>query len=77
METAKLIQDGSTQMISLPQNYKISGDEVRIYRQGKKIILEPVEKTWGSLFESLNDFPDDFMSAGRKQPEAQDREFFL
>lgn len=76
METVKLIQDGSSQLISLPQNFRISGDEVQLYRQGKKIILEPVEKSWNALFDSLSDFPDDFFSEGRQQPEAQDREFF-
>ena len=76
METAKLIQHGSSQLISLPPNFKISGDEVQLYRQGNKIILEPIEKSWNAFFESLSDFPDDFLPEGRQQPEAQDREFF-
>ncbi len=76
METAKLIQDGFSQLISLPQSFKIPGDEVYLYRQGNKIILEPIEKSWGALFESLSDFPDDFLPEGRQQPESQERKFF-
>lgn len=76
METAKLIQHGSSQLISLPPNFYISGDEVQLYRQGNKIILEPIEKSWDAFFESLSDFPDDFLLEGRQQPEAQEREFF-
>lgn len=76
METVKLIQDGSSQLIRLPINFKISTDEVQLYRQGNKIILEPIEKSWNALFESLIEFPDDFFPDGRQQPEAQVREFF-
>ena len=28
---------------------------------GKQVILEPIETTWDSLFESLSEFPEDFM----------------
>ena len=38
---------------------------------------EPViETTWDSLFDSLSEFPEDFMEDGRNQPDMQKRESF-
>lgn len=59
------------------RNLEIIGEaaaEVKIYRQGNRVILEPIADTWDSLFESLNEFPDDFLKEGRTQPAMQDRE---
>jgi antitoxin VapB len=74
METAKLFQNGSSQAVRLPKAFRISGDEVKIFKNGNQIILEPLELTWDSLFESLSEFPEDFMEEGRNQPDMQKRE---
>lgn len=74
METAKLFQNGSSQAVRLPKKFRMPGDVVKISRKGNKIILEPLEPTWDSLFASLNDFPEDFMADGRNQPDMQKRE---
>ena len=76
METAKLFQNGSSQAVRLPKKYRIQGSEVKIYKKGKQIILEPIETTWDLLFESLSEFPEDFMKDGRNQPAMQKREPF-
>lgn len=76
METAKLFQNGSSQAVRLPKAYRISGKEVKIFKKGKQIIIEPIEATWVSFFESLNDFPEDFMQDGRHQGAMQKRESF-
>jgi len=76
METAKLFQNGSSQAVRLPKEFRIPGNEVKIFKQGNQVILEPIEKTWDSLFESLSEFPDDFMQDGRNQPDMQKREVF-
>ena len=76
MEIAKLFQNGSSQAVRLPKAFRLPGDEVKIYKQGNRVILEPMETTWNELFESLNEFPDDFMAEGRNQPAMQERESF-
>ena len=76
METAKLFQNGNSQAVRLPKAFRIPGNEVRIYKKGNQVILEPIEMTWDSLFESLNEFPEDFMKNGRNQPSMQKRELF-
>lgn len=74
MDTAKLFQNGSSQAVRLPKKFRMPGGIVKISRKGNKVILEPLELTWDSLFDSLNDFPEDFMEDGRCQPDMQKRE---
>ena len=76
MEIAKLFQNGSSQAVRLPKAFRLPGDEVKIFKQGNRVILEPMETTWDELFESLNEFPEDFMEEGRNQPAMQERETF-
>ncbi len=76
METAKIFKNGNSQAVRLPREFRISGNQVRIFRKGKQVILEPIETTWDQLFEALSDFPDDFLKEGRNQPDMQKRESF-
>jgi antitoxin VapB len=76
METAKLFQNGSSQAVRLPKAFRIPGNEVKIFKNGNQVILEPIETTWDSLFDSLGEFPEDFMEDGRNQPTVQKRESF-
>jgi antitoxin VapB len=41
---AKIFNNGRSQAVRLPRDFRFEGDEVKITREGKKIILEPVEK---------------------------------
>jgi len=53
------------------------GNEVFIKKQGQSIILLPIEKSWNSLFESLNLFEKD-LKLERNQPlDRQKREPLL
>lgn len=74
MATAKLFQNGNSQAVRLPKEFRIPGTEVKIYKRGNQVILEPMESTWDPLFESLEEFPEDFLKDGRNQPVAQERE---
>ena len=76
METAKLFQNGSSQAVRLPKAFRIPGKEVKIFKKGNQVILEPIEVTWDPLFESLSEFPEDFLKEGRDQPAMQERESF-
>lgn len=76
METAKLFQNGSSQAVRLPKAFRFPGDEVKIFKQGNRVVLEPIETTWDALFEALNEFPEDFMKDGRNQLSIQERELF-
>lgn len=76
MEKAKLFQNGNSQAVRLPKAFRFSCQEVKIFKNGNQVVLEPIETSWDSLFESLNEFPEDFMEVGRKQPTMQKRASF-
>jgi len=73
MRTAKIFQNGQSQAVRLPKEFRFEEDEVFIKKQGNATVLLPVKNPWKSLFDSLNHFSDDFMET-RDQPEQQDRE---
>jgi len=73
MRTAKLFQNGQSQAVRLPKEFRFSGDRVFIKKMGNTVVLIPYQAPWQSLFDSLDRFSDDFMDS-REQPEEQIRE---
>jgi antitoxin VapB len=56
--TAKVFQNGRSQAVRLPKEFRFKGNEVAISKKGDKIILEPLEKSrWPKGF--WNAFPVD------------------
>ena len=75
MMTAKLFENGRSQAVRLPKEYRFEGDEVSINKVGDIVILMPKENKWSGLLNSLELFSDDFMADGREQPlDPQERE---
>jgi len=73
--TAKLFQNGKSQAVRLPKEFRFDGDKVYIRRIGKAVVLLPYDDPWEPFFAALEMFPDDFMKEGRQQPvEQQTRE---
>lgn len=75
MKTAKLFQNGKSQAVRLPKEFRFDDDHVFIKKSGNVIMLIPAKGSWDSLMESLDKFSPDFM-AERKQPRKQKRESF-
>ena len=73
METAKLFRNGQSQAVRIPKEFRFEGTEVFIKKIGNAILLVPYRESWQTLFDSLNQFSDDFMET-RNQPEQQARE---
>ena len=74
MKTAKLFQNGQSQAVRLPKEFRMAGKEVYIKKQGEAIVLLPKEKSWAPLFESLNHFEKDFRIERNQPAENQKRE---
>ena len=74
MVKAKLFMNGQSQAVRLPKAFRMPGKEVKISRRGRGVLIEPIEESFDELFRSLDEFSDDFMSSGRKQPKMQSRE---
>jgi len=73
VETAKLFRNGRSQAVRIPKEFRFEGTEVLIKKIGNAILLIPYREPWQTLFDSLNQFSDDFMET-RHQPEQQARE---
>lgn len=43
--TAKLFMNGRSQAVRLPKEFRMKGTEVKIRKEGQKIILEPLART--------------------------------
>lgn len=48
---AKLFKNGRNQAVRIPRAFELPGNEVFIRKEGRRLIIEPVEK--GSLLELL------------------------
>ena len=67
-KTAKLFWTGRSQAVRLPKEFRMPGGEVRIRRQGRAVVLEPIADDWGWLDDIQGKFSDDFLAEGRNQP---------
>lgn len=74
MNIAKLFQNGQSQAVRLPKEFRFEGHEVLIKKMGDSVILSPIHTDpWESLRNSLTKFSKDFMET-REQPKEQERE---
>lgn len=73
MQKAKLFQNGQSQAVRLPKEFRLSGSEVYIKKVGNAVVLLPVEGFWQPMLESFEMFSEDFMPS-REQPSQQSRE---
>ena len=74
---AKLFQNGSSQAVRLPREFRFKGDRVRIRREGDNVVLEPLIDDAEVWLAELKKIPADadFMKK-RKQPKTPRRRIF-
>lgn len=74
MKIAKIFQNGRSQAVRLPKEYRFSGDEVYVKKIGKIVMLYPKEQVWETFMDGVNSFTADYMAEDRKQGDIQERE---
>ena len=74
MMTSKLFENGRSQAVRLPKEYRFSGEEVAINKVGDIVFLMPKDNKWAGFLDSFSLFSDDFMEDGREEPQVQERE---
>ncbi len=74
MMTAKLFENGRSQAVRLPKEFRFSSDEVLINRIGDVVLLMPKTSKWDSFMKAVDMFSDDFMEDGRNRQPGQERE---
>ena len=61
MFTAKVIESGQNQSVSIPREYRLNGTEVNISKIGDIVMLVPKDAKWEGFLNSLTMFSDDFL----------------
>lgn len=60
-DRAKLFKSGGSQAVRQPKGYRFEGeDEVLIYRNGQRMILEPKRRRWSREFLEIAGAGEDF-----------------
>jgi len=75
MTTAKLFQNGQSQAVRLPKEFRFDNlKEVFIKKINGMVVLIPKsdKSVWSKMYDNLDEFSDDFMQT-RTQP-SQERE---
>lgn len=63
MQTAKIFPNGQSQAVRLLKEFRFENQsEVFIVKEGDAIVLFPKKSKFNTLFASLDNFSDDFMS---------------
>ena len=74
MTTAKVFENGRSQAVRLPKEYRFSEDEVLANKIGEIVMLIPKSLKWNGFLSGLNMFSDDFMADGRDEQAEQKRD---
>ena len=60
-DVAKLFKSGGSQAVRLPKAYRFAGeDEVLIYREGHRVVLESRKASWSERFLALSGSAPEF-----------------
>ena len=74
MQTAKIFENGRSQAVRLPKEFRFNTGEVVINRVGEIVMLMPKTNKWSSFMQAIDMFSDDFMQDGRDGSLEQERE---
>ena len=76
MTYARVFQSGNSQAVRLPKEFRLTSDQVEIFRQGNDIVLRERPASAAAIFDALVSMPADFMADGRSDSPPQEREAF-
>lgn len=74
MTRARVFQSGNSQAVRLPREFRLSVDQVEIFRRGDEIVLRASPPSAAAIFDALASLPEDFMEDGRRDGPPQERE---
>lgn len=74
MMTAKIFENGRSQAVRLPKEYRFNTDEVAVNKIGDIVLLMPKTNKWSSFMQAVDLFSDDFMENGRDDGNVQERD---
>ena len=72
MPTAKVFQNGRSQAIRLPKEFRVDTDEVHLRRMPEGFLVI-TRDPWDVFAEGVRQLSDDFLAGGRAQPPLEQR----
>jgi antitoxin VapB len=72
MKTARLFNNGRSQAVRLPKEYRFKGTDVYVKKFDNIVMLFPMSDPWVPMIDSLDKFSNDFM-VERNQPRPETR----
>lgn len=75
MDKAKIFQNGRSQAVRLPKEFRFKSKEVYIRKEGQNIILSEKPDSWTDFFCSTSKATADFMQE-REQLDLEERDIF-
>lgn len=66
METAKIFENGRSQAVRLPKEFRFVGDEVFVQKLGHAVMLYPKDTAWEIFLNGLDSFSEGFLADGRE-----------
>ena len=74
MMTAKIFENGGSQAVRLPKEYRFDSNEVSVNKIANIVLLSPKLDKWESVLQAIDMFSEDYMADGRAGQKVQDRE---
>ena len=71
--TAKVFWSGRSQAVRLPKAFRFEGKEVSVRREGRSVILEPIEDEYAWLDRITGPWDADFLKALEEEMPEQER----
>jgi antitoxin VapB len=57
-----LFENGSSQAVQLPKEFRFKKDRIYIYQEGDKVVLSEKPRSWRDFFENTPLVSSDFMN---------------
>ncbi len=74
MATARVFKSGNSQAVRLPKEFRLSTDEVEIFRRGEEIVLREKPQGMERALELIMQLPEDMFDGIRDERPPQDGE---
>lgn len=72
-DLAKIFWTGRSQAVRLPKEFRFEGKAVLIKREGRRVVLEPIEDEWAWLAQLSGHVDPDFEAAVNEEMPQQER----
>ena len=74
MMTAKIFENGGSQAVRLPKEYRFDANEVSINKIWYIVLLSPKSDKWEPVLQAIDMFSEDYMAEGRADQGVQERD---